>query len=81
MMECWNDGMLVFKGSSFFINIMNSLIDMDFTNKPHYHFPITQYSIVPLFQHSNCRAKFYNLGGLVAVLLKNGYLERRWASE
>jgi hypothetical protein len=45
--------MLVFKGSFSVINIVNFLVSMDFTNNPLYHFPITQYSIVPVFHCSN----------------------------
>ena len=37
-MECWNIGMLVFKGSFVFIKILNFIVNMDFTNNPLYHF-------------------------------------------
>ncbi len=62
-----NIGKLVFKGSFSFINILNFLVSMGFANRttlrlktgnPLHHFPITQYSNVPLFQHSNCGAKW-----------------------
>ncbi len=61
IMELWNIGRMVFKRSFSFINILNFLVNMHFTNRttlrlstgnPLYHFPITQYSIIPLFQHS-----------------------------
>jgi len=42
-----------FKGSFSFINILNFSVNMNCTNNPLYHFPITQYSTLPLFQHSN----------------------------
>ena len=44
--------MLVFKGSFLFIKILNFLVNASFTNNPLYHFPITHYSNIPLFQHS-----------------------------
>ena len=52
IMEWWNIGMVVFKGGFAFFNILNFLVSMNFTNNPLYHFPITQYSTLPLFQHS-----------------------------
>jgi len=60
-MEWWNIGKskipslagLILKGSFSFIYILNFPVNMNFTNKPLYHFPITQYSTIPLFQHSN----------------------------
>ena len=62
----WNNGMMEywkvedpifsgigFKGSFSFINILNFPVNMNFTNNPLYHFPITQYSTIPLFHYSN----------------------------
>ena len=56
--------MMVFKGIFSFIKILNFLVNRDFTNnlclradthnQALYHFPITQYSIIPLFHYSNC---------------------------
>ena len=43
--------MLIFKGSYTFINLP---VKRDFANKPLSHFPRTHYSIIPVFQHSNC---------------------------
>ena len=50
IMEWWNNGMLVFKGSYTFFN---SQVKRDFANKPLSHFPRTHYSIIPLFHYSN----------------------------
>ena len=53
-MECWNVGMLVFKGSFSFKKILTSLVNMHFINRmtlrlstgnPLYYFPITQFSL------------------------------------
>ena len=49
----WNNGMLVFKEVFSLIIISNLAVDMDFDNNPLYHFPIAQYSNIPVFQHSN----------------------------
>jgi hypothetical protein len=49
-MECWNIG---FKEIFSFIKVLNVRVDVNFNNNPLYHFPITQYSTIPLFQHSN----------------------------
>jgi hypothetical protein len=58
MMEYWKVEDPVFSGIGFkgrfsFISILKFPVNMNFTNNPFYHFPITQYSTIPLFQHSN----------------------------
>ena len=50
-MECWNIGTLSIEGSYTFINLP---VKSHFANKPLSHFPRTHYSIIPVFQHSNC---------------------------
>jgi len=50
MVEWWNIGMLILKGSFSFIDFS---VKESFTNKPPSHFSKTHYSIIPLFQHSN----------------------------
>jgi hypothetical protein len=60
MLENCNVG---FQRRFFISKQLDLLCDMSFTNRttlrlstgnPLYHFPITPYSIIPLFQYSNC---------------------------
>ena len=71
MLHTWNDGMMEywnvgFQRKFFIYNHLELPYQYAFYKYPclratHrqalYHFHITQYSIVPLFQHSNCGAK------------------------
>ena len=43
--------MLLFKGN---YTVINFPVKRDLANRPPSHFPRTHYSIIPVFQHSNC---------------------------
>jgi hypothetical protein len=53
-MECWNIGMLIQKRSFSSSIITNFHVKKNFASKPMSHFTKTHYSIIPVFQHSNC---------------------------
>ena len=57
----WNSGMLVFKGIFSLIDIFNLYVGMVFAITTISQFPITHYSILPVFHHSNwgVAPKFY----------------------
>ena len=46
--------MLVSKGIVLFMDFFNYPVKIDFINNPFFHFSKTHYSIIPVFQHSNC---------------------------
>jgi len=56
MPRTWQTGMMEygkvgFQGSLSFKKIVNFLVNVNFSNNPPYHFPITRYSIIPTFQY------------------------------
>ncbi len=53
-MECWNSGILVSKGIFIIYVFFNYPVEINFFNNPLFHFPKTHYSIIPVFQYSNC---------------------------
>ena len=57
-MEYWNDGILEGWSLKIHHSLMNAFyfpVKRDVVNIPLPHFPRTHYSIIPVFQHSNCK--------------------------
>ncbi len=71
IMEWWNNGMLISKERYSFINFT---VKRSFVNIPISHSPKTHYSIVPVFQYSNCERSelssyYWSIGVLLLVCM------------
>ena len=51
MPRTWNNGIMLLRERYSSINLA---VKRNFADVPIFHFPKTQYSNIPVFQHSNC---------------------------
>jgi len=73
-MECWNSGIVASKGIFIVYGFLTNSVEINFFNNPLFHFPKTHYSIIPVFQYSNCEQS--ELNSLFLVSLVYDSLER-----